>query len=392
MFIKQEELENEIWRSKLNYCHSDTDCTEAMRDTSQFTYRETYEHIPLKESPPAIVRHEKHRHVKTIIPPFELTDDTGKVICRSHWLGDFKTGKFQSDLPSPEANGSDLKLTSRLEELIYAIANQPTFKESAPPEINDWVVDAYLKARYEVLKFDHTSGSSPYAFLYQIIKNEFIRLASEHKQERSEFHAYQMETLSQEYPNQIKQEFYISENEIDVANEPTNTNKTEKKSNNKSNNKTGKWQILVNGIAYKDQMEVCQKFQISKRYLSNILTGVHAPHSQLGITSIGYPNQAPLTWKPDDYTHTDTNVRLSKSPPKQNTRKPKSKYFNREASKTTYEFQQGQEFYDLDSFASHIGISANSLVKKLQTDLSALVPLATGTCLYVNDNYIGEIK
>lgn len=181
-FVDKKDLINEIHKSKMTYCkykdeaHTKWDeayssLEEIKSPQENIVYRiMTDEHVP-----------EKYRNLpgkrgrnKVNFPPFKhyiFTKEKGyKEVLRSHW----KHGRFCIEG----------KLTDNLGvmflKICYKFGNVPSFRGYTFKD--DMINDALLQLVKVGLKYDETKiGSSPFGYLTQIVKNEFLKTLAKNK-------------------------------------------------------------------------------------------------------------------------------------------------------------------------------------------------------------------
>ena len=135
----------------------------------------TFEHIPEE-----IIANPKLIFLKLYFNPFKHYSFVGnkwQEVGRSHWSGDFKTGKFdvmQGKLANP--------LVKSIMMLVDHYSQKGNFRNYT--YLEDMKGQALLQMSQVALQFDESRGSNPFAFYTQCIKNSFIKILKNERKVR----------------------------------------------------------------------------------------------------------------------------------------------------------------------------------------------------------------
>jgi hypothetical protein len=136
----------------------------------------TFEHIPEE-----ILENPKALYSKLYFKPFKhysYVRGAWREVGRSHWEGDFKTGKFSS------TRG---KITNRLVQslvmLVEKYSQKGNFRNYS--YIEDMRGQALLQLSQVVLQFDESRSDNPFAFFTTITHHSFVKILKQEKKVRT---------------------------------------------------------------------------------------------------------------------------------------------------------------------------------------------------------------
>jgi hypothetical protein len=135
----------------------------------------TFEHIPEE-----IIANPKLIFLKLYFNPFKHYSFIGnkwQEVGRSHWSGDFKTGKF--DISQGKLSNS---LVKSIMMLVDHYSQKGNFRNYT--YIEDMKGQALLQMSQVALQFDESRGFNPFAFYTQCIKNSFIKILKNERKVR----------------------------------------------------------------------------------------------------------------------------------------------------------------------------------------------------------------
>ena len=183
-YLTGAELRQQIWLSKLNYCHHLDELPDGVlackfdhsgdtlpQDMTGLVRHFTLEHVPESDKKRTGRQSRNAGHEWTNFRAFKIYQD-GQEIVRSHWTGGFDNGHFTID---------EGRLTNKLGAMIVKVATHYAKRPNwAGYSYNDEMRSAAMVAATRgLLLFDDSITDNSFAYLSVICQNAFIRVWKE---------------------------------------------------------------------------------------------------------------------------------------------------------------------------------------------------------------------